>query len=673
MCCRGGATIVREVPETLSESPMNKKSAPPSRLFDTSVALNASVLRLLALMLAGLLVWLVVLFKPPIYLAMERLAYDARIVWTQALAVEQRVVVVDIDESSLTEIGPWPWSRERIASLIERLHGDYRAALIGVDMIFPDPRPGDARLRKVLEASPVVLAQVYDPSPDSSNRSGTLGDLVDERAIDGRPRSQAGGYLANHAGLLFPGVRVGHITPSLDTDGKVRRLQAVWCLQGQCSTTLALRMLMQLAGAEGVQFVPDGKGGERIRLQPESGIDFPVDATGGLILPYRLMPDAIRYVPAASVLNGRVDPSIFANALVLVGSTALGLGDRIVTPVSPLSPGVAVHVELLTALLDNALVRPLPWAGLVLVATCLAWSLFLLWAVRQAMHPWRLLALSAVGVVLWGVVNVVLWHRFSLALALWPVWLFQVFAFILLAPLETRRAWAHLGNLAKQVSSYIPAQIVERMLLAPTMRAGLDVEQKALTVLFADLRNFTTLAEQQTPERVAQLVQKVLGAWSDCVMQHGGVIEKFTGDGLLAIWGAQDADPQQVARALAAAEAMQAALRDMQPWLLQEGFPPLAMGVGINTGPAVVGIYGSDSHRAYAAHGDAVNVGERIQRLTRETGIPLLLGEASARLLPASPLHHVGSYDVQGRVGQVSVWCREMDWASRGAMIKNNE
>jgi adenylate cyclase len=641
---------------------MKKESVRSPSLFDSGFAHSASMLRLLALALAGLLVYLVVAYKPQVYQAMERLAYDARIVWTQRIAAEQRVVVVDIDESSLTAIGPWPWPRDKVATLIERLHRDYHAGLIGIDMIFPEPRLGDARLRQVLQASPVVLAQVFDPAPDSNNRSGSLADLVDAQEVAPRPLLQAGGYLANHEGLLFPGVLAGHITPTLDSDGKVRRLQAVWCFQGQCSSTLALRMLMQLAGAQRVQFMADGRGGEFIRLQPESGIDIPVDTTGGLILPYRLTPDAIRYVSAANVLTGTVDPEIFANALVLVGSTALGLGDRIVTPVSPLSPGVAVHVELLTALLDDALIRPLPWADFVLLAVCLLWSLFLLWAVRQTMHPWRLLALSAGGVLLWGAGNILLWRQFSLALALWPVWLFQVFAFILLAPLETRRAWAHLGSLARQVSSYIPAQIVERMLHAPAMRSGLDAEQKAVTVLFADLRNFTTLAEQQTPERVAQLVQKVLGAWSDCVMQYGGVIEKFTGDGLLAIWGTQDADPQQAAKALAAAEAMQGALHDMQAWLQLEGFPPLAMGVGINTGPAVVGIYGSDSHRAYAAHGDAVNVGERIQRLTRETGIPLLLGEASTHLLSGVPLRHVGRYGVQGRVAQVSVWCREADW-----------
>ena len=361
-----------------------------------------------------------------------------------------------------------------------------------------------------------------------------------------------------------------------------------------------------------------------------------------------------------SVLSGQAPPEVLRNALVLVGSTALGLGDRVATPLSPLSPGVAVHVEMLASLLDNAPARELAQPGGILFGAGLAWTLLLLWWGRHDMHPWRLIGWALGGAALWGLGNWLLWRELGWAVPVWPVWIFLMLAFALLAPLENRRAWKQLGGLVRQVSSYIPAPVVQR-LLGEQPPPGLDAERRVLTVLFADLRGFTTLAEQSSPERVALLVQKLLSELSAAVMRHGGTVEKFTGDGLMAIWGAPMPDSEQAAHALAAGVELQTTMQTLQPWFAEHGFPPMALGVGINTGEAVVGIYGNASHRAYTAHGDAVNVGERIQRLTRETGIPLLLGEATAQQLPAGRCTYVGEYAVAGRKGSVAVWCRAED------------
>jgi len=648
---------------------------------------KAASLRLLALLLAAGLAAALHLSGIEPYLAAERFAHDLRVRLSTRVAQERRVVIVDIDEASLARIGPWPWPRTRIADLVEALAQDYRASLIGLDIVFPDPRPEDGTLRRVLARSPVVLAQVFDPSPDSGNRSGRLADplpgparhlagstgnspgsLTGSAPLAGSlpmalPASEAGGFVANHAGFLFPGVRVGHITPTLDGDGKVRRLQAVWCHQGHCAVPLGLRMFMALTGARSLEPVLAAWGGTALRLEPEAGLRLPLGPDGAVLLPYRLAPEALAYVPAADVLSRQAPRELLENALVLVGSTALGLGDRVATPLSSLTPGVAVHAELLSALLDDVAVRDFPYPGWIMAAMGLAWSLLLVAFARQEMHPWRLVAWAVAGLATWGMANLLLWRQLGWAVPVWPVWIFQMTAFALLAPLENRQAWRQLGGLVRQVSSYIPAPVVQRLLgegrgVAP----GLDAEQRLLTVLFADMRGFTTLAEQETPERVALLVQRLLSELSAAVVSHGGTVEKFTGDGLMAIWGAPDPDPEHAPHALQAAAALQERVAALQPWLAGHGFPALRLVVGINTGQAVVGIYGNASHRAYTAHGDAVNVGERIQRLTRDLGISILFGEATAGLLPAGSAAFVGRYPVPGRQEPVAVWCRTEDF-----------
>lgn len=622
---------------------------------------SARWLRLLVIVCAAILSWSVDYSGWSAYQAAERFLHDQRIKMSPKITTERRIIIADIDEQSLAEIGAWPWNRATLGQLIQRLDGEYHAAIIGLDIVFPDPRPEDTQLKSMFAQSPVVLAQVFDADDKSVNHFGRLGDSV--ALPPAFPAGIAYGYIANHAQLQPPGVAIGHITPTLDSDGVVRRLQAVWCYQQTCSPTLGLRIFMHLTGANALINVAHPWQGNTLELSPDAGIHIPLAEDGSIVLPYRLGPDAFTVVSAADLLQGKADPELLANSIVLIGSTALGVGDRITTPQGSLMPGITIHAELLAGLLDNFYITHPPYASLIWLLVTALWGGVLLLLRDNQLHPWKVLLWSTSGGIIWGIANLLLWHHYGLELPLTPVWIFLLLSFTLIVPVENLRTLKQLGGLVTQVSSYIPASVVRRLLDTPARQSATpETDQRLVTVLFADLRGFTTFAEQSSPEKVALLVQKMLSELSAIVAAHGGIIEKFTGDGLMAIWGAPDPDPYHAQHALDAAVDMQARIQALQPWFAEHDFPKMRLGVGINTGEAVVGIYGNRDHRSYSAHGDAVNVGERIQRLTKETGIPVLFGATTADQLSARQSVAVGSYPVAGRQQYVTVHCRPEDY-----------
>jgi len=184
-------------------------------------------------------------------------------------------------------------------------------------------------------------------------------------------------------------------------------------------------------------------------------------------------------------------------------------------------------------------------------------------------------------------------------------------------------------------------------------------EIRVLSVLVADLRGFTRATEGKSPAQAAQLVQKCLEALSAGVSLYGGTIEKFTGDGLMAIWGAPHADPEHARHALQAALHMQGEVRALAGWLKENGFNPMRVSIGINTGEMAVGIFGK-THRAWTAHGDAVNLATRIEQLTRELGVDLLVGEETARHLRFVDMENMGAHLVKGRQEKVTVYGLKM-------------
>jgi adenylate cyclase len=602
----------------------------------------------------ALLYWLI---PNPLFEWAERNAYDLQMQAASTQAQETRLVLIDIDEKSLTELGPWPWPRETVAALVDTLTQHYRVNVAALDIVFPNPREGDAQLKAALSNPAVILSQTFDMSPGSTNRAGKVSGTVSGTAPvpDTVPQTNAHGFIANAETLLPPNPQVGHITPNIDADGKLRSLYPVICWQGECSIALGLRVFQKLmqAGSIRWQSKPAGASGYwSFDNWPDTRI--PVDASGKLWVPFRVQPGGFQYVSATDVINKRTEKETLENTITLVGSTALGLGDRVSTPTAAVAPGLEVHAQLLAAILNRDLNHRAELSTTqALIAFAIAGVLILFWPAATAK------AIAVFAVALATITAAAVYAVATQGYILLPA--SALFIWIAVASLswlglESARLNRQLQGLAKQFSAFLPKALVRKMLRNPNHALGAESNRQTLTVLVADLRGFTAACERKTPEQVASFAQKCLETLSAVVDTHGGTVEKFTGDGLMAIWGAPESDPDHAKKALKAGRDMQQAIQNLAPWFAENDLPTFQLSVGINSGEVAVGVFGSQAHLAWTAQGDAVNLAGRIEQLTRETGDTLLVGEITASLVGLSQFAPRGTHLVKGRTQPVQVF-----------------
>ncbi len=639
--------------------------------------------RLIAAGLALLLLWAYMARPELLQDGLEHFLYDSLVSIAPPVRDEPRIVIVDIDEKSLAAIGEWPWPRATVAQLVNALTGPHRAALVGLDIVFPLGRPGDRALRSALDHPAVVLSQTLDFSPQSVNRVGALSGSV---LVLGREHApEAAGFVANAHHLLPRHAGIGHISPLIDDDSRVRRVYPLACVGDVCSLSLALRMYAQLVGQPDALRAEYADGGQRLRvdLGDAQPLQLPLDRQRALVVPFRVAAGGFPVVSAADVLDPALILPALDNAIVLVGSSALGIGDRVATPLDKLTPGVEVHAQLLSALLDQQLIQPLP-AGtapflLLAAAVLLSW---LLWPHRGRYAS--LLWPAAMLVLLFGVESWLLLAR-GMWLPLSPLPLL-VIAIATIHLLQQNFALAdRLRGIGTRFSEFLPTMLVGRVLDAQTI--GPETEVRMMTVLIADIRGFTRASENKSPAQVAEFAQKCFEVLSAEVARYGGIIEKYTGDGLVALWGvapvaaagdsradgplvttgplrvqpatAADAATDHArwaAAAVSAAIAMQQGIRELEAWFTVRDYGAPKLSIGLNTGPMSVGVYGSHSHYAWSAQGQAFNVASRIEKLTRTVGIHLLMGAPTARLLDGSCISEVGDYAVDSLSEKVRVY-----------------
>ncbi len=639
--------------------------------------------RLIAAGLGLLLLWAYMARPELLQDSLEHFLYDSLVSIAPPVRDEPRIVIVDIDEKSLAGLGEWPWPRATVAQLVDALTGPRRAALVGLDIVFPLSRPGDPALRSALAHPAVVLSQTLDFSPQSVNRVGALSGSV---FVTGREQApEAAGFVANARHLLPRHGGIGHISPLIDDDGRVRRVYPLACVGEVCSLSLALRMYAQLAGQPDALRAEYAAGGERLRIHlgEAPALDLPLDRQRALVVPFRVAAGGFPVVSAADVLEPKLALPALDNAIVLVGSSALGIGDRVATPLDKLTPGVEVHAQLLSALLDQQLIQPLPVSAapflLLAAAVLLSW---LLWPHRgryaTLLWPAALLALL-VGVESW----LLLMHSLWLPLSPLPV---LVVAIATVNLLQQNFALAdRLRGIGTRFSEFLPTMLVGRVLDAQTI--GPETEVRMMTVLIADIRGFTRASENKSPAQVAEFAQKCFEVLSAEVARYGGIIEKYTGDGLVALWGvapvaaagnsradgplviagplrvppaggpgAADGHAHWAAAAVSAAIAMQQGISELEAWFTERDYGAPKLSIGLNTGPMSVGVYGSHSHYAWSAQGQAFNVASRIEKLTRTVGIHLLMGAPTAGLLDSARISEVGDYAVDSLSEKVRVY-----------------
>ncbi|MBX3604502.1 MAG: adenylate/guanylate cyclase domain-containing protein [Piscinibacter sp.] len=598
-------------------------------------ALFALSLLLMLAHASGVLPWR---FLNQLDLAIE----DAQLRATLPLPRESRIVIVDVDEASLARIGRWPWPRARVAALVDELFERQRAAVVGFDMVFAEPEADDGRLAAALRGRAVVLGFFLHAGPEAGRVGQLPAPAFDAARLQGRVASFThwSGHAGNVAAIADAAPVAGFFNALPDADGNVRRVPLLAETGGAHYETLALAMLRRASGMPAVRpmFPPQGwlagryDGLAAVQLeQAGQHLSIPVDARVAVRVPYR-GPGGPRggsfdYVSAADLIDARLPAGTLAGKLVLIGSTAPGVYDLRSTPVSEVYPGVEVHANLLAGLLDGrGPVQP-DWARGFEILQLLAAMAVLALALPRLSAFAGIVATLALAAALVGL-NVWAYRTQQFVLPLASALLLTA----LIYAVHTGGGYVVEGrvrrSLARLFGTYVPPELVEQMARDP-QRYTMQAENRVLTVMFCDMRNFTRMSESLPPEELRALINHFFSAMTRVIRDGRGTLDKYIGDALMAFWGAPVADADHALHAVQAALAMSQGLGELNAGLRERGLPEIGVGIGLNTGLVCVGDMGSDIRRSYTVMGDAVNLASRIEALTRHYGVDILVGEST--------------------------------------------
>ena len=651
------------------------------------IALNVLVLSVLLANTAGLI-------HLPFIDFLENYAYDARMLIGMKGGKDPRIVIVDIDEKSLAAEGRWPWSRNKMARLLDQLFDHYQVSLVGFDILFaePDKSSGlevleylaandlggvpefksqleqirerldyDNIFAKSMSGRAVVLGYYFNTVADAGGaiRSGVLpSPTLTRNDFRIQPKVKSAiGYGANLPELQANAVAAGHFNPDIDVDGIVRRVPLLYEFEGNYYESMSLAMSRQILGVDRLEpLLADDIAGnyatvEWFRL---GHIRIPVDEFAQAIVPYRGKQGSFPYVSATDVLNSQAAADILEDTIVLIGTSAPGLFDLRSTPVQNKFPGVEIHANLIAGILDQGIkelpkyVQGIEFIHLFIAGLIITLLLPFLTPVWSMLATTGLLLLSvAVNYIIWHEVNIVLPVAAVVAMILILLLLNMSYGFFF-----ERRIKGQITDLFGQ---YVPPELVDEMSEDPASYIR-DAEERELTVLFSDVRGFTTLSEGLTPKELSSLMNEFLSELTRVIHDHRGTIDKYMGDAIMAFWGAPVKDPDHAKHALTAGLAMIERMYALQDVFEERGWPRLYIGVGLNTGNMSVGNMGSRFRTAYTVIGDEVNLGSRLEGLTKEYGVELIVGENTKNALPDYVFRELDLVRVKGKHKPIGIY-----------------
>lgn len=609
---------------------------------------------------AAACIWTFTIFSETGFAPLNTLVFDTYQRQKPRVWGNSDVTIVDLDESSIKRFGQWPWPRSVIAKLTDRL-GELGAATIVFDIVFSEPdRTSPLR---AIEDLKKAGAQVSLPNKvdmldndvifaEAIARNRVVAGLVLSRnGPDAPPEPKAGtglvgtapahlmsfGWKAirNLAILDDAATGIGDFTfePEAQSDAVVRKTVLMRGANGFNYPSLAMETLRVVQGAGGFKIkYTDASGeldtGKRAVVSTQVGaLEIPTDANGAINIYHSPLEDKPT-LSAQSVLlpleNGTNDTALakeISNHIILIGTSAAGLLDLRATPLQPVVPGVTIHAEILDQIISgNYLTRPDIAPGIELSVAIVA--VLILLASLPRMNS---LGVGVVAVLLIILVIGGFWYAFSqnglLLTPVVPVLSILVAGAVGMAAhlLITERHGRYVRN---AFGHYLSPTMVERLAENPEALT-LGGEEKDLTLLFCDIRGFTSLSEGLDPTELTDLLNNFLTPMTTALLERGATIDKYMGDAIMAFWNAPIDQDDHAQRACEGLLDMQAALMTLNATSKH----PIHVGIGLNSGPCCVGNLGSTQRFNYSAIGDAVNVASRIEGLTKQYGLSNLVAE----------------------------------------------
>jgi adenylate cyclase len=615
--------------------------------------------------------------------------------------VDERVVILDIDEKSLQEVGRWPWPRDVMARIIDKLFNQYHVGVVGFDVVFAESdyssgiraldemakkelkqvagfqelyqkmRPGldnDGLFAKAISGKPVVLGYYLNSDKDAKRIAAIPGPVLPKGTFAGRSVTFTTweGYGGNIPELLKSAASAGHFNPWVDDDGVIRRVPMVVQLDGAYYESLSLavvRTLIALQDKEGrmpaiepgfapERFISRGYGGlEWIRVGPRT---IPVDEAVTTLVPYRGAKGSFPYISLADVAFDRVKPEQLRGRVALVGTTAPGLLDLRATPVGSVYPGVEIHANLIAGMIDGNIKQKPPFmigaevtllviGGLALAA--MIPMLSALWATVATLGG--LLAIVLFNIGIWSGAGMVLPLAASVLMTGMIYTMNMAYGYFVES--RSKRQFTELFG------QYVPPELVDEMARDP-QKYTMEPKAADLTILFSDVRGFTSISEALSPEDLKEYINQYLTDMSAIIRHRRGTLDKYIGDAIMAFWGAPVADADHARQGVITALEMQRECVKLREKFRARGWPEFNIGIGLNSGPVRVGDMGSQVRKAYTAMGDAVNLASRLEGRTKFYGVGILVGEVTKDLVKDVVYRELDLIKVKGKDTAVRVF-----------------
>jgi adenylate cyclase len=619
---------------------------------------------------------------------LDTLIYDWRFQMLTPARPEGQVpiVIVDIDEATIKSEG-WPWARDKFALLVQKLEAE-GVPLVGFDVVFSEPgkNPVDDLLRsdglsESVRSELMANHEKFDSDAKFAaviSSSTVLGYLFHADGVqvghlpqpfltlekDEAPTWRVGflpDYTSSLPRLMDKALSAGFFSTLPDRDGVIRRSPLVLRNGNSLYTSLSLELARLYLKAPFIKLQTNRCRGSQTCLESIQVGDHLIrtDERGSTLVPYKGRRESFTYVSATKVLHGEVPKGILKDAIVIVGTSALGLADLRTTPLETQYPGVEVHANLLDAILQSTgsqnyfYVRPDWEPGATFLIVLL--SGILLAVILPRLEPGYMLVVTGAWFVVLVLGNFALWKaaRLDLPIAAILLTAFLISAFnIFFGFLRTNHQKREIKAMFGQ---YVPPAHVDQMLANPEA-ISLEGESREMTVLFSDVRNFTTLSEGLSAQHLKQLLNRYFTPITQIIFDHNGTIDKYVGDMVMAFWNAPLTDINHPHNAIVAALAMQKKVDELSAEFAADGLPEIHIGVGINTGFMNVGDMGSEFRRAYTVLGDAVNLGSRLESITKFYGAKILVGETTYAQAPEFLYRRVDRIIVKGKTEPITVY-----------------
>lgn len=616
---------------------------------------------------------------------LENLSYDLRLkLHFLTHQINPQIAIVDIDDKSLKEEGHWPWPRKKLATLVDTLRND-GAVVIAFDIFFSEKEENIYEtLIKQLEKKPFYSKTIQDyllktaevedgdtilaKSLTNLDTVGAITFLPEATFINQEPRIipplqtsedlslyDSSGYITNIPIIQNANKGEGFINIFSDSDGIIRHAPIVLEYKKRIYPSLSL-LAVSLYLMQPISLVIN-KYNKNYELEGVKlgNVIIPTNEKGEVLIPFVGTSYTFPFYSATDVLHHKIPTDALLGKIVLIGSSATGLGDLHPTAIQNPFPGVEVQASIMNGMLQNKFSQKPYWTvGLNIVV------IFILGILVSLIFPFYGARLIGTTIVLFPpillLINNYVWQRTGFILP-WVLQFLTISAIAIMNMIygylfESRRR----EKLKAIFGQYVPAKHIDEM-LKKTSNFGMSGEDRMMTVLFADIRSFTTISEKMSAQELVHLLNLYLTPMTEIIFNCRGTIDKYVGDLIMAFWGAPLRDPKHATNGITAAIEMQRSLKNLNANVFTElDIPPIHIGIGLNTGTMSIGDMGSKFRRNYTVLGDAVNLGSRIESLTKFYGVEIMVSEFTHENQPSFIFRKLDIVKVKGKDEGVGIY-----------------